>query len=163
MEKETPYLDLEVKDDSVSLETPRCTSDRNSINSTSSSSKRRKRDKGAEVTKSSDPFLDLVGGLRGDMKNASNHFGKMAEIIEREAKVQEDVEDPMQVLQKKSIDELTRLGFTVTELIKAASAFVKAPSQMTMLFALLETLRREFILSMFIGNYCYLFTYTAAY
>ena len=107
--------------------------------------------------------MDLVGGLRGDMKNASNHFGKMAEIIEREAKVQEDVEDPMQVLQKKSIDELTRLGFTGTELIKAASAFVKAPSQMTMLFALLETLRREFILSMFIGNYCYLFTYTAAY
>lgn len=105
MEKETVCLDLEVEDDSVSLETPRCTSDRNSVDSTSSTSKKRKRDKGNEVTKSSDPFLDMVVGLRGDLKNASNQFGKMAEVMEREAKVQEEAahEDPMQALQKKSV------------------------------------------------------------
>lgn len=51
------------------------------------------------------PILDMVVGLRGDLKNASNQFGKMAEVMEREAKVQEEAahEDPMQALQKKSV------------------------------------------------------------
>jgi hypothetical protein len=65
-------------------------------------------DKGIEVSKSSDPFLDMIGGFRGDLKNASNQFGKMAEIMEHEAKLQEEVahENPMQALQQKSIAEL---------------------------------------------------------
>jgi hypothetical protein len=142
--------DREVEEDSMSRETPRWASDRNSLDSTSSTSKRRKRDKGNELSKSSDPFLDMLGGFRGDIKNASNHFGKMTEIMEREAKLQEEAahEDPMQAQQQKSISELTRLGFTGTELVKAAGVFVNVPNQMTMLFALPETLRREFILHM---------------
>ena len=39
---------------------------------------------------SSDPFLDMVGALRGDLNKASQHFGMMAEAMEREAKVQEE-------------------------------------------------------------------------
>ncbi|ONM01410.1 putative ribose-5-phosphate isomerase 2, partial [Zea mays] len=142
--------DREVEEDSMSRETPRWASDRNLLDSTSSTSKRRKRDKGNEVRKSSDPFLDMLGEFRDDLKNASNHFGKMTEIMEREAKLQEEAahKDPMQVLQQKSITELTRLGFTSTELVKAASVFVNVPNQMTMLFALPETLRRGFILNM---------------
>jgi hypothetical protein len=58
----------------------------------------------------------------------------------------------MQELQEKSVVELTRLGFGGSELLKAAAVFVKVPNQMTMLFALLETLRREFILNMIVGN-----------
>jgi hypothetical protein len=92
----------------------------------------------------------MVGGFRGALKNALNHFGKMAEIMEREAKLQGEVayENPMQTLQQKSIAELPRLGFTGTELVKAAGVFVNVPNQMTMLLALPETLRREFILHM---------------
>ena len=43
---------------------------------------------------------------------------------------------------------MIRLGFAGTELVKAACVFVNVPTQMTMLFALLETLRRVFILPM---------------
>jgi hypothetical protein len=58
----------------------------------------------------------------------------------------------MQALQEKSITELSRLGFSGTELVKAASVFVNIPNQMTMLFALPENLRREFILDMLASN-----------
>ncbi|WVZ81722.1 LOW QUALITY PROTEIN: hypothetical protein U9M48_029066 [Paspalum notatum var. saurae] len=143
--------EVEVERDSMSRETPPWwASDRNSVDSTSSSSKRRKRTKGNEVSKSSDPFLDMASDIRGDLKIASASFGKMAEAMERQAKVEEEAthEDPMQALQNKSIDELTRLRFSGSELLKTAVVFVKVPNQMTMLFALLESLMREFILQM---------------
>ncbi|WVZ51445.1 hypothetical protein U9M48_002592 [Paspalum notatum var. saurae] len=150
MEKE---ITLEVNDDQVveydmmSRETPpQWASDRNLVDSISSSSKRRKRIKRNEVSKSSDPFLDMARDFRGDLKNASTSFGKMAETMERQAKVEEKTrhEDLMQALQKKSIDELTRLGFAGSELLKTAAVFANAPNQMTMIFALPESLRREF-------------------
>ncbi|WVZ80136.1 hypothetical protein U9M48_027635 [Paspalum notatum var. saurae] len=71
----------------MSRETPpRRASDRNSVDSTSSSSKRRKRTNGNEVSKSSDPFQDMASDIRGDLKIASASFGKMAEPMERQAK-----------------------------------------------------------------------------
>ncbi|WVZ64453.1 hypothetical protein U9M48_013962 [Paspalum notatum var. saurae] len=83
--------DQEVEDDRMSRETPpRWASDRNSVDSTSSSSKRRKRTKGNEVGKSSDPFLDMASDLRGDLKNATASFGKMAEAMEHQAKSEEE-------------------------------------------------------------------------
>ncbi|WVZ64388.1 hypothetical protein U9M48_013909 [Paspalum notatum var. saurae] len=141
--------EVEVEHDSMSRETPpRWASDRNSVDSTSSSSKRRKRTKGNEVSKSSDPFLDMASDIHCDLKIALANIGKMAEAMERQAKVEEEAthEDPMQALQKKSINELMRLGFLGSELLKAAAVFVKVPNQMTMLFALPESLRMEFIL-----------------
>ncbi|WVZ96413.1 hypothetical protein U9M48_042051 [Paspalum notatum var. saurae] len=147
--------DQEVEDDRMSRETlPQWASDRNSVDSSSSRSKRRKRTKGNEVSKSSDPFLDMASDIRGDFKIASVNFGNMAEAMERQAKVEEEArhEDPMQALQKKSIDECTRLGFSGSELLKAAAVFVKVPNQMTMLFALPESLRREFVLHMINGQ-----------
>ena len=123
--------DQEVEDDRMSRETPpRWTSDRNSVDSTSSSSKRRKRTKGNEVSKSSDLFLDMASDLRGDLKNATASFGKMAEAMERQAKAEEEArhEDPMEAVQKKFIDECTRLGFVGSELLKAAAVFVKVPN-----------------------------------
>jgi uncharacterized protein YqhQ len=134
-----------VEEDMVSMDTPQLSMDnRNSDNSTSSSSKRRKKHKD---NMSSDPFLDLASGIRVDLNKASQHFERMAEVMEMEAK-----KDQMQELQEKSVVELTRLGFGGSELLKAAAVFVKVPNQMTMLFALPETLRREFILNMIAGN-----------
>jgi hypothetical protein len=147
MEKEIAMGEdcLVVEEDMVSMDTPQRSMDnRNSDHSTSSSSKRRKKHKDSM---SSDPFLDLASGVRGDLNKASQHFGRMAEVMEMEAK-----KDQMQELQEKSVVELTRLGFGGSELLKAAAVFVKVPNQMTMLFALPETLRREFILNMIAGN-----------
>ncbi|AQK70536.1 hypothetical protein ZEAMMB73_Zm00001d016357 [Zea mays] len=147
MEKEIAMGEdcLVVEEDMVSMDTPQRSMDnRNSDHSTSSSSKRRKKHKDSM---SSDPFLDLASGVRGDLNKASQHFGRMAEVMEMEAK-----KDQMQELQEKSVVELTRLGFGGSELLKAAAVFVKVPNQMTMLFALLETLRREFILNMIVDE-----------
>jgi hypothetical protein len=161
MDKEIALGDSlnEVEEDHMSMDTPQQSLDsRNSMDSTSSSSKRRKKakdnSKGNEPSLSSDPFLDMVGGLHGDLNKVSQHFRKMAEAWEREAKVQAEAtqNDPMQMLQEKSIAELTRLGFTGNELLKAATVFMKIPNQMTMLFALPENLRREFIQNMLAGK-----------
>ncbi|RLN39044.1 hypothetical protein C2845_PM01G44950 [Panicum miliaceum] len=109
MEKEIALGDShnEVEEDRMSMDTPKQSLDsRNSMDSTSSSSKRRKKakdnSKGNEPSLSSDPFLDMVGGLRGDLNKASQHFGKMAEAMEWEAKVQAEAtqNDPVQMLQK---------------------------------------------------------------
>ncbi|KAL5666770.1 hypothetical protein ACJX0J_026878, partial [Zea mays] len=130
-----------VEEDKISMYTPQRSMDnRNSDHSTSSSNKRRKKHKDSM---SSDPFLDLASGIRGDHNKASQHFGMMAEVMEMEAK-----KDQMQELQEKSVVDLTRLGFRGSELLKAVDVFVKVPNHMTMLFAIPETLRREFILNM---------------
>lgn len=77
----------------------------------------------------SDPFFDLARGIRGDLNKASHHFGRMAEAREKETKAQEEAteKDQMQVLQENSIAELTRLGFTGSELLQAARCFRKGP------------------------------------
>ncbi|WVZ84308.1 hypothetical protein U9M48_031355 [Paspalum notatum var. saurae] len=92
---------------------------------------RRKRTEANEVSKSSDPFLDMASDIHGDLKIASASFEKMVEAMEGQAKVEEEAthEDPMQALQKKSIDELTRLGFLGSELLKVAVVFVKVPTR----------------------------------
>jgi hypothetical protein len=56
----------------------------------------------------------------------------------------------MHALQKKAIDEMIRLEFVDIELVKAPCVFVNVPNQMTMLFAIPETLRRVFVLHMLI-------------
>lgn len=82
MDKEIALGDShnEVEEDHMSMDTPQQSLDsRNSMDSTSSSSKRRKKkkkdnSKGNEPSLSSDPFLDMVGGLRGDLNKVSQHF-----------------------------------------------------------------------------------------
>ncbi|PVH38742.1 hypothetical protein PAHAL_5G340900 [Panicum hallii] len=124
-----------VEEDRMSMDTPRRSLDRRKIKDTSREN---------EVNMSSDPFFDLARGIRGDLNKALHHFGRMAEAMEKEAKAQEEAtqKDQMQVLQENSIAELTRLG-----------VFVRVPNQMTMLFALSETLMREFIENMIAGKF----------
>ncbi|KAL5676858.1 hypothetical protein ACJX0J_012989, partial [Zea mays] len=117
--------DEEDGEDMTSVETPR-----RSVDSTSSSSKKRKKD--------------------GDLKVATMSIGKMAQAMDREASNQEKArdEDPQQKLREKAINEVRRLEFTGSEVIKAAGVFVRMPDQMGMLFALPEPLRREYIVDM---------------
>jgi hypothetical protein len=137
----------EEDEDRMSRETPRRSTD-----SASSSFKKRKTDgKGKDcVSASSNPLLDMLNEILGNLKGVATNVGKMAVAMEREAAIQEKIsnEDPQQKLREKATAELRRLGFTGREQIKAASVFVKMPEQMSMLLTLDETLRREFILNM---------------
>jgi len=129
----------------TSVETPR-----RSVDSTSSSSKKRKKEWKGMKTSSSDPLLDVFNEVSGDLKVATMSIGKMAQAMDREASNQEKArdEDPQQKLREKAINEIRRLEFTGSEVIKAAGVFVRMPDQMGMLFALPEPLRREYIVDM---------------
>ncbi|XP_008670228.1 uncharacterized protein [Zea mays] len=137
--------DEEDGEDMTSVETPR-----RSVDSTSSSSKKRKKEWKGKKTSSSDPLLDVFNEVSGDLKVATMSIGKMAQAMDREASNQEKArdEDPQQKLREKAINEVRRLEFTGSEVIKAAGVFVRMPDQMGMLFALPEPLRREYIVDM---------------
>ncbi|PWZ39709.1 hypothetical protein Zm00014a_012638 [Zea mays] len=93
---------------------------------------------------------DLVCVNANDEEVATMSIGKMAQAMDREASNQEKArdEDPQQKLREKAINEVRRLEFTGSEVIKAAAVFVRMPDQMGMLFALPEPLRREYIVDM---------------
>ena len=138
------------EEDRMSKETPR-----RSVDSASSSSKRRKRQGGkSKDSGTSDPFLDMLHEVQGDLKGVASNVGKMVEAMDCEAAIQEKAmnENPQQILREKVVAELRKLGFTGTEQIKAATVFVKSPDQISMLLTLDESLRREFILNMLNGT-----------
>ncbi|VAH81549.1 unnamed protein product [Triticum turgidum subsp. durum] len=54
-------------------------------------------------------------------------------------------EDPRQKFKEKAINELSRLGFTGTEIMNATSIFAKAPEEMHMMLALPQNLRRGYV------------------
>ncbi|KAL5665404.1 hypothetical protein ACJX0J_025512, partial [Zea mays] len=137
--------DEEVGEDMTSVETLR-----RSVDSTSSSSKKRKKEWKGMKTASSDPLLDVFNEVSGDLKVATMSIGKMSQDMDRQASNQEKArdEDPQQKLREKAINEVRRLEFTGSEVIKAAVVFVRMPDQMGMLFALPEPLRREYIVDM---------------
>jgi hypothetical protein len=60
-------------------------------------------------------------------------------------------EDPQQKSREKAIGELSRLAFTRSEIVEAATIFAKAPEHMNMMLVLPEILRRDFVLKMLFG------------
>ncbi|XP_015616305.1 uncharacterized protein [Oryza sativa Japonica Group] len=140
----------EKDEERVSRETPRRTTPRRSIDSTASSSKKRKKDNNKlKNTLSSDPFMDVFANVQGDLRDVTKHVGAMVASMQREAEIQEKAmaeEDPLQKIQNEAILECQKLGLTGTEVVNAAAAFVKVPAQMSMLLALPESLRREYVL-----------------
>ncbi|RCV09379.1 LOW QUALITY PROTEIN: hypothetical protein SETIT_2G022900v2 [Setaria italica] len=138
----------EEEEDRMSRETLR-----RSIDSASSSLKRRKTDRKRKdhvSATSSDPILDMLHEVQGDLKGVATNMGKMAAVMEREVAVQEKnfKEDHQQKLKEKATTELCKLGFTGSKQVKAASVFMRILDQMSMLLTMDETLRREFILNM---------------
>jgi len=122
------------EEDRMSRETPR-----QSVDSASSSCKRRKRQGGkSKDSGTRDPFLNMLHEVQGDLKGVAINVGKMAEAMDREAAIQEKTmnENPQHILREKAVAELRKLGFTGTEQIKAATVFVKSPDQMSKLLTL---------------------------
>ncbi|BAD73431.1 hypothetical protein [Oryza sativa Japonica Group] len=130
---------------------------RQSIDSTASSSKKRKKDSNKlKNTLSSDPFMDVFANVQGDLRDVTKHVGAMVASMQREAEIQEKAmaeEDPLQKIQNEAILECQKLGLTGTEVVNAAAAFVKVPAQMSMLLALPESLRREYVLKILAATY----------
>jgi len=138
------------EEDRMSRETPR-----RSIDSTSSSCKRRKQQGGkSKDSGTSDPFLDMLHEVQGDLKGVASNVEKMAEALDCKAAIQEKAmnKNPQQILREKAVAELRKLGFIGIEQIKAATVFVKSPDQMSMLLTLDQSLRSEFILNMLNGS-----------
>ncbi|KAG8077202.1 hypothetical protein GUJ93_ZPchr0007g3340 [Zizania palustris] len=155
MEKEIALEDVRDQDDveeRACIETPR-----RSVDSTSSCSKKRKKDNvKLKDSSSGDRFLDMFVDVQGELKSVCKHVGTMAESMMCEAEAQEKIvseEDTQQKLQNRAILELQKLGFTGTEVVNAALVFVKMPDQMRMLLALPDSLRREYILKMLAGKF----------
>ncbi|AQL05778.1 hypothetical protein ZEAMMB73_Zm00001d047165 [Zea mays] len=99
--------DEEVGEDMTFVETPR-----RYVDSTSSSSKKRKKEWKGMKTASSDPLLDVFNEVSGDLKVATMSIGKMAQAMDREASNQEKArdEDPQQKLREKAINEMKQQG-----------------------------------------------------
>jgi dsRNA-specific ribonuclease len=95
----------------------------------------------------------MFNEVSGDLKVVTNSMGKMAHAMEHQAVIHEKAmsEDPQQKLRERVVNEVQRLEFTGDEVIVAALVFVKMPDQMGMLFALLESLKREYIVNMLCG------------
>ncbi|KAG8065982.1 hypothetical protein GUJ93_ZPchr0004g38114 [Zizania palustris] len=127
MEKEIALEDVRDQDDveeRACIDTPR-----RSVDSTSSCSKKRKKDNvKLKDSSSGDRFLDMFVDVQGELKSVCKHVGTMAESMMREAEAQEKIvseEDTQQKLQNRAILELQKLGFTGTEVVNAALVFVK--------------------------------------
>ncbi len=140
---------------------------RRSIDSTASSSKKRKKDSNKlKHTLSSDPFMDVFANVQGDLRDVTKHVGVMVASMQHEAEIQEKAmveEDPLQKIQNEAILECQKLGLTGTEVVNDAAAFVKVPAQMSMLLALPESLRREYVLKILAGNSLYTFACCITY
>ncbi|RLM44317.1 hypothetical protein C2845_PMPSC048715 [Panicum miliaceum] len=150
MEQELAAGNGNDEEEEEAQETPR-----RSVDSTSSSSKKRKKEwKGKKDSVTSDPLLDMFNEVSGDLKIVTKLIGKMAQTMERDTTNQEKSmnEDPQQKLREKAVNEDRRLEFTGAEVIQAALMFAKVPDQMGMMLALLEPLRREYIVNMLHGN-----------
>jgi hypothetical protein len=85
--------DEEEEEDRTSRETPR-----RSFDSTSSSSKKHKKEWKGKVNVSNDPLLNMFNEVSGDMKVVTNSVSKMTHAMEHEATIQEKAMgmDPMQ-------------------------------------------------------------------
>jgi hypothetical protein len=106
--------DEEEEEDMTSGETPR-----RSFDSTSSSSKKWKKEWKGKKTASSDPLLNMFNEVSGDLKVVTKLVGKMVQAMDCEATNQEKErdEDPQQKLREKAINEVRRLEFTSSEVI----------------------------------------------
>jgi len=101
------------EEDRMSRETPR-----RSVDSASSSYKRRKRQGGkSKDSGTSDPFLDMLHEVQGDLKGVASNVGKMAKAMDREAAIQEKAmnENPQTDFKGEGCSKLHKLGFTGIE------------------------------------------------
>ncbi|KAI4973166.1 hypothetical protein ZWY2020_028874 [Hordeum vulgare] len=135
------------EEDLISTGTARRSVDTRSMDATSSK-RQKKEPRPKRVTGPSDPFATMLQDVNNQINNVTQHVGTMATSFVASMECEAAQEDPHQKSKEKAISELTRLSFTGSEIVDAATVFAKAPDHMNMMLVLPENLRREFVLKM---------------
>ncbi|KAI5015625.1 hypothetical protein ZWY2020_057015 [Hordeum vulgare] len=76
-------------------------------------------------------------------RRVTQHVGTMATTFSAAMARETTQEDPQQKSREKAISELSRLAFTGSEIVDAATIFAKTPEHMNMMLVLPEILRRD--------------------
>uniref|UniRef100_A0A8I7B509 Myb/SANT-like domain-containing protein n=1 Tax=Hordeum vulgare subsp. vulgare TaxID=112509 RepID=A0A8I7B509_HORVV len=127
------------EEDMISIRSTRRSIDTCSVDTTSSK-RQKKEPRPKRATGPSDPFEAMLQDVNNQLNSVTQHVGTMARETTQE--------DPQQKSREKAISELSRLAFTGSEIVDAATIFAKAPEHMNMMLVLPEILRRDFILKM---------------
>ncbi|XP_044973864.1 uncharacterized protein LOC123441537 [Hordeum vulgare subsp. vulgare] len=130
------------EEDMISIRSTRRSIDTCSVDTTSSK-RQKKEPRPKRATGPSDPFEAMLQDVNNQLNSVTQHVGTMARETTQE--------DPQQKSREKAISELSRLAFTGSEIVDAATIFAKAPEHMNMMLVLPEILRRDFILKMLSG------------
>ncbi|KAE8774767.1 hypothetical protein D1007_52792 [Hordeum vulgare] len=138
------------EEDMISIETARQTIDTCSID-TSSSKRQKKEPRTKRAAGPSDPFVSMLQDVNNQLNSVRQHVGIMATPVSAAMARETTQEDPQQKLREKAISELSRLAFTGSEIVEAATIFAKAPEHMNMMLEFPEILRRDFVLKMLSG------------
>uniref|UniRef100_A0A8I6X9E5 MLLE-like domain-containing protein n=1 Tax=Hordeum vulgare subsp. vulgare TaxID=112509 RepID=A0A8I6X9E5_HORVV len=90
----------------------------------------------------------MLQDVNNQLNSVTQHVGTMATIFSVAMAQETTQEDPQQKSREKAISELSRLAFTGSEIVDAATIFAKTPEHMNMMLVLPEILMRDFILKM---------------
>uniref|UniRef100_A0A8I6XM88 Myb/SANT-like domain-containing protein n=1 Tax=Hordeum vulgare subsp. vulgare TaxID=112509 RepID=A0A8I6XM88_HORVV len=135
------------EEDMISTGTARRSIDTCSIDTTSSK-RQKKEPRPKRATGPSDPFAAMLQDVNNQLNSVTQHVGTMATTFSAAMARETTQEDPQQKSREKAISELSRLAFTGSEIVDAATIFAKTPEHMNMMLVLPEILRRDFVLKM---------------
>ncbi|KAF7033047.1 hypothetical protein CFC21_044172 [Triticum aestivum] len=138
------------EEDIISTGTARRSIDTCSIDTTSSK-RQKKEPRPKRATGPSDPFAAMLQDVNSQLNNMTQHVGAMTTSLTAAMAREAAQEDPQQKSREKAISELSRLAFTGSEIVEAATLFAKAPEHMNMMLVLPDILRRDFVLKMLSG------------
>ncbi|KAI4997284.1 hypothetical protein ZWY2020_052626 [Hordeum vulgare] len=135
------------EEDMISTGTARRSIDTCSIDTTSSK-RQKKEPRPKRATGPSDPFAAMLQDVNNQLNSVTQHVGTMATTFSAAMARETTQEDPQQKSREKAISALSRLAFTGSEIVDAATIFSKTPEHMNMMLVLREILRRDFVLKM---------------
>ncbi|KAI4976312.1 hypothetical protein ZWY2020_049919 [Hordeum vulgare] len=135
------------EEDMISIGTTRRSIDTCSIDTTSFK-RQKKEPRPKRATGPSDPFAAMLQDVNNQLNSVTQHVGTMATTFSAVMARETTQEDPQQKSREKAISELSRLAFTGSEIVDAATIFAKTPEHMNMMLVLPEILRRDFVLKM---------------
>ncbi|XP_020176362.1 uncharacterized protein [Aegilops tauschii subsp. strangulata] len=115
---------------------------------TTSSKRQKKEPRPKRATGPGDPFAAMLQDVNSQLNSVTQHVGARTTSFTAAMAREAAQEDPQQKSRENAISELSRLAFTGSEIVEAATIFAKAPEHMNMMLVLPGILRRDFVLKM---------------
>ncbi|KAI4994174.1 hypothetical protein ZWY2020_029222 [Hordeum vulgare] len=115
---------------------------------TTSSEREKKEPRPQRAMGPSDPFAAMLQDVNNQLNSVTQHVGTMATTFSGAVARETTKEDLQQKSRERAISELSRLAFTGSEIVDAATIFAKTPEHMNMMLVLPEILRRDFVLKL---------------